>query len=215
MQHQVGYRGKADSVATVPASGCRGVSVKLSRRMPRSRHRTRQRIPPTECSVSFQLSLYQISLCMAALLLPKLMDNHGQPSGLNLASLWVARFWGNDMGCPALGIRHIFSVTTIACLAVGGLLAAAPSCPAAAADWPQAHSDVPADPDVLFGTLPDGMRYAILNHATPKGAVAMRLCIEAGSLQEGDAQQGLAHFLEHMAFRGSRHVPEDQVWPAL
>ena len=68
---------------------------------------------------------------------------------------------------------------------------------------------------MLFGKLPNGMRYAIMKHANPKGAVAMRLCIEAGSLQESSAQQGLAHFLEHMAFRGSRHVPEDQVWPGL
>ena len=68
---------------------------------------------------------------------------------------------------------------------------------------------------MLFGKLPNGMRYAIMKQANPKGAVAMRLCIEAGSLQESDAQQGLAHFLEHMAFRGSRHVPENQVWPGL
>ncbi len=87
--------------------------------------------------------------------------------------------------------------------------------PAAATDWPQAHSDVQADPAVLFGTLPNGMRYAIMHNATPKNAVAMRLCIEAGSAQESDAQQGLAHFLEHMAFRGSRHFPGNQVWPAL
>jgi len=86
---------------------------------------------------------------------------------------------------------------------------------AAASDWPQAHSDVPADPSVLFGTLPNGMRYAIMHNATPKNMVAMRLCVEAGSVDEDDAQQGLAHFLEHMAFRGSRHVPEDQVWPGL
>jgi zinc protease len=87
--------------------------------------------------------------------------------------------------------------------------------PAAATDWPQSHSDVRADPAVLFGTLPNGMRYAIMHNAAPKNAVAMRLCIEAGSAQESDAQQGLAHFLEHMAFRGSRHIPENQVWPGL
>jgi zinc protease len=86
---------------------------------------------------------------------------------------------------------------------------------AIAAEWPQQHSDVPADKSVLFGTLPNGMRYAITHSATPKGAVSMWLNIEAGSLQESDAQQGLAHFLEHMAFRGSRHVPEAEVWPSL
>ena len=98
--------------------------------------------------------------------------------------------------------------------AAAGLIFAQPN-PAAATDWPQAHSDVRADPAVLFGTLPNGMRYAIMHNATPKNAVAMRLCIAAGSVQESDAQQGLAHFLEHMAFRGSRHFPGNQVWPAL
>jgi zinc protease len=86
---------------------------------------------------------------------------------------------------------------------------------AGATDWPQQHSDVPADKAVRYGTLPNGMRYAITRNATPKNAVSMWLNIEAGSLQESDAQQGLAHFLEHMAFRGSRHVPEAEVWPGL
>ena len=106
------------------------------------------------------------------------------------------------------------SAAALGALAIGGAFSCVAS-PAVAADWPQAHSDMPADPSVLFGKLPNGMRYAIMKNETPKGAVAMRFCIEAGSLQESDAQQGLAHFLEHMAFRGSRHVPENQVWPGL
>ncbi|HEY1541494.1 MAG TPA: insulinase family protein [Xanthobacteraceae bacterium] len=103
-----------------------------------------------------------------------------------------------------------------ACLGVAlGTLMLSGLSRARAADWPQQHSDVPADKAVLFGTLPNGMRYALMHNATPKGAVSMWLNIEAGSLQESDAQQGLAHFLEHMAFRGSRHVPEAEVWPGL
>lgn len=90
-----------------------------------------------------------------------------------------------------------------------------PAFAATVTGWPQARSDIPADPSTLFGVLPNGMRYAIKKNDSPKGAVAMRLAIEAGSLNENDAQQGLAHFLEHMAFRGSRHVPESQVWPGL
>jgi zinc protease len=103
---------------------------------------------------------------------------------------------------------------TLALAAAASAVAAIPG-PAAAAEWPQAHSDLRADPAVLFGSLPNGMRYAIMHNATPKGAVSMWLDIGAGSLEESDAQQGLAHFLEHMAFRGSKHVPEDQVWPGL
>jgi zinc protease len=81
--------------------------------------------------------------------------------------------------------------------------------------WPQTRSDIPADPAIRFGVLPNGMRYAIQKNATPKGEVSFRLRIGAGSLMESDAQQGLAHFLEHMAFRGSTHIPEGDVFQTM
>jgi zinc protease len=74
-------------------------------------------------------------------------------------------------------------------------------------EWPQAHSDLKADPSIRFGVLPNGMRYAIMKNATPPGQVSMRLRFNVGSLMERDDQQGLAHFLEHMAFNGSTNVP--------
>src|SRR5262249_8975619 len=77
--------------------------------------------------------------------------------------------------------------------------------------WPQSRSDLKADPAILFGTLPNGMRYAILKNATPAGQAALRLRIGSGSLQESDAKAGLAHLLEHMAFKGSTHVPEGEM----
>ncbi|HEY3949121.1 MAG TPA: insulinase family protein [Phenylobacterium sp.] len=78
-------------------------------------------------------------------------------------------------------------------------------------EWPQAKSDVKADPDIRFGSLPNGMRYAIKRQAAPPGQAAIRLRFDAGSLMETDAQQGLAHFLEHMAFNGSKNVPEGEM----
>ncbi|MFI4966200.1 MAG: M16 family metallopeptidase [Caulobacterales bacterium] len=78
-------------------------------------------------------------------------------------------------------------------------------------EWPQARSDVPADPDVRFGALPNGMRYAIKRQAIPAGQASLRLRFDAGSLMETDAQAGLAHFLEHMAFNGSKAVPEGEM----
>jgi zinc protease len=75
-----------------------------------------------------------------------------------------------------------------------------------ATPWPK--SDIPPDPAVTFGELPNGMRFAIQHNATPTGAVSMRLRIAAGALQEEKDQRGLAHFLEHMAFRGSAHVAD-------
>lgn len=77
--------------------------------------------------------------------------------------------------------------------------------------WPQAASDVPVDPAVRFGVLPNGMRYAILRNATPPGQASLRLRIDAGSLMERDDQKGLAHFMEHMAFNGSDDIPENEL----
>jgi len=74
--------------------------------------------------------------------------------------------------------------------------------------WAQELSDVAPDPSWRFGTLPNGMRYAIRKNATPPGQASMRLWFDAGSMMEADDQQGLAHFLEHMAFNGSKNVPE-------
>ncbi|MFC3069442.1 M16 family metallopeptidase [Phenylobacterium soli] len=78
-------------------------------------------------------------------------------------------------------------------------------------EWPQARSDVQVDPDIRFGALPNGMRYAIRKQSIPAGQAAVRFYIDAGSLEETDAQQGLAHFLEHMAFKGSKAVPENDM----
>ncbi|MDB5422843.1 MAG: peptidase family, partial [Phenylobacterium sp.] len=78
----------------------------------------------------------------------------------------------------------------------------------AAGQWPQDHSDLKPDPDIRFGALPNGMRYAIRRQAIPANQAAVRLWFDAGALDETDAQAGLAHFLEHMAFNGSKAVPE-------
>jgi len=85
-----------------------------------------------------------------------------------------------------------------------------PAAPAQAPAWPQQASDLPADPDVRFGTLPNGMRYAIRRNATPPGGASLRLRIDAGSLHESEEQRGLAHFLEHMVLNGTTNVPEGE-----
>ncbi|EJT05663.1 peptidase M16 domain-containing protein [Rhizobium sp. CCGE 510] len=77
--------------------------------------------------------------------------------------------------------------------------------------WPQTQSDIQADSSVHFGTLANGMRFAIMRNATPPGQAAIRFRIGSGSLDENDNQQGLAHVLEHMAFKGSTHVAEGEI----
>ena len=71
--------------------------------------------------------------------------------------------------------------------------------------FPHETSDLKMDPAVAFGTLPNGLRYAVRANKEPKQRVALRLLIEAGAVHEDDDQQGLAHFLEHLAFNGSKH----------
>lgn len=64
---------------------------------------------------------------------------------------------------------------------------------------------LPFDPAVTMGTLPNGLRYYIRKNTKPEKRVALQLAVKAGSVDETDQQQGLAHFVEHMAFNGSRH----------
>jgi len=78
------------------------------------------------------------------------------------------------------------------------------------ATWPQDASDLKPDPSVRYGVLANGMRYAIMRNAQPAGTVSLRFRIASGSLQEEDPQRGLAHFMEHMAFNGSKNVPEGE-----
>ncbi|MDP0498463.1 MAG: insulinase family protein [Verrucomicrobiota bacterium JB022] len=87
-------------------------------------------------------------------------------------------------------------------------LLAAPQSPYAsdAADWPQEASDLQPAADVVYGQLDNGLRYAIVPHQEPPGRLSLRLLVESGSLMETDAQQGIAHFLEHMAFNGSKNI---------
>ncbi|HEX2853565.1 MAG TPA: insulinase family protein [Opitutaceae bacterium] len=96
-----------------------------------------------------------------------------------------------------------------------GWLFAAIAIAAAAAPWPAVESDLTPDPAVRWGTLPNGLRYAILPNAEPKGRVSLRLLVSVGSLHERDDERGLAHFIEHMAFRGTRTHPAGSIVTAL
>jgi zinc protease len=77
--------------------------------------------------------------------------------------------------------------------------------------WVHAATDIPADANVRFGVLPNGMQYAILRNATPPSQASFRLRIDAGSLMENEQQLGLAHFMEHMAFNGTTNIPENDL----
>ena len=95
--------------------------------------------------------------------------------------------------------------------AAGGVRAAPAIAPPPANVWPQTYADLPPDPAMRFGTLPNGLRYVIMKNATPSGQASLRLRFAAGSMDESDAEQGLAHLLEHMAFDGSTHVANGEM----
>ncbi|MEM6280146.1 MAG: pitrilysin family protein, partial [Verrucomicrobiota bacterium] len=75
----------------------------------------------------------------------------------------------------------------------------------------QENSDIAADPAVKWGVFENGLRYAILPNEEPPDRVSMRLFVDAGSLMEADNQQGLAHFIEHLAFNGTKNFPAGEM----
>src|SRR5215207_6734845 len=70
---------------------------------------------------------------------------------------------------------------------------------------------MPVDPEATVGTLPNGLRYYVRPNAKPARRAELRLVIKAGSVLEDDDQQGLAHFVEHMLFEGTRNFPRDGI----
>ncbi|WP_343526398.1 insulinase family protein [Sphingomonas sp.] len=84
--------------------------------------------------------------------------------------------------------------------------------------WLYRDSDLPQDKAWKFGTLPNGLRFAVRRNGAPPGQVAVRVRIDAGSLNERDSERGYAHLIEHLSFRGSQHVPDGEakrIWQRL
>jgi zinc protease len=81
--------------------------------------------------------------------------------------------------------------------------------------WGHASSDIAPDPGAHFGTLENGFRYIVYPNSEPPKRVSLRLHIAAGSLMEADDQRGLAHFLEHMVFNGSKNYTAAELIPKM
>ncbi len=79
--------------------------------------------------------------------------------------------------------------------------------------WLYRGSDVPHDPDWLFGELPNGLRYAVRRNGVPPDQVSIRIRIDAGSLYETESERGYAHLIEHLVFRQSKYLGEAQAIP--
>ncbi|MDE5694556.1 MAG: insulinase family protein, partial [Alistipes sp.] len=72
---------------------------------------------------------------------------------------------------------------------------------------PGMMTPIPADEAVRTGKLENGMTYYIRHNEKPKGQADFYILHDVGAIQENDDQQGLAHFLEHMAFNGTKNLP--------
>lgn len=79
------------------------------------------------------------------------------------------------------------------------------------AQKPAAGETVPVDSSVRIGVLPSGITYYLKHNAKPANRADFHIYYKVGAIQEEDSQNGLAHFLEHMAFNGSQHFPENSM----
>lgn len=70
---------------------------------------------------------------------------------------------------------------------------------------------LPMDPAVKAGKLPNGLTYYIRKNVEPKNRAELRLVIKAGSILETEEQRGLAHFMEHMNFNGTKNFPKNEL----
>lgn len=72
---------------------------------------------------------------------------------------------------------------------------------------PGLEAPLPKDPNTVVGQLPNGITYYLRHNQEPKDRASFYIIRNAGALLENDEQNGLAHFLEHMAFNGTKNFP--------
>ena len=84
--------------------------------------------------------------------------------------------------------------------------------------WLYKGSDITPDPAWHFGTLKNGLRYAVRKNGVPPGQISVRVRMDVGSLYETDAERGFAHLIEHLTFRGSQYVADGEakrIWQRM
>src|SRR5262245_43351736 len=101
-------------------------------------------------------------------------------------------------------------VLLTALLAVTSLAGAPQQQAAQPAQYPL-NQQIPVDSQITVGRLPNGLQYYVRANGKPEKRAELRLVVKAGSVLEDDDQQGLAHFVEHMAFNGTEHFPKNDI----
>jgi zinc protease len=109
-------------------------------------------------------------------------------------------------------IGHLRTRFVLSCVvvAVATCLAAAqqPAVTAGGARTIALNQTLPDDSQITTGKFANGLRYFIRANKKPEKRAELRLAVNAGSILEDDDQQGLAHFVEHMSFNGTKHFPK-------
>jgi zinc protease len=106
---------------------------------------------------------------------------------------------------------HPFAACFAAALVVVGPAKGQGAPPPSALGAPVDAQLLHPDPAVRYGRLPNGLRYAVQQSAVSKGALSLRLGFDVGSYDEADDERGAAHFVQHMAFNGTRSFPDNQL----
>ena len=110
--------------------------------------------------------------------------------------------------------KKVLALVVVVLLAFTGALnaqTAAKSKNPAAASKQNSADVIPLDPAVRTGKLPNGFTYYIRKNVEPKNRVQLYLANKIGSIMENDNQRGLAHFMEHMGFNGTKNFPKNDL----
>jgi zinc protease len=92
-----------------------------------------------------------------------------------------------------------------------GVASAQPQTGTSRAQSSALSQQMPVDPEITIGKFSNGLRYYIRANKKPEKRAELRLVIKAGSILEDDDQQGMAHFVEHMAFNGTKNFPKQDL----
>jgi len=87
--------------------------------------------------------------------------------------------------------------------------------PSADEPWPCAAEGLAPDKNWVWGRLENGLRYVVRKNSLPAGHVSLRLAVEVGFANEAKDERGFSHFIEHMAFNGTAHYPDETLVPEL
>ena len=87
--------------------------------------------------------------------------------------------------------------------------------PGADEPWPCSADGLVPDQNWVWGRLDNGLRYVVRKNALPAGHVSLRFGVEVGFANETKKERGFSHFVEHMAFNGTTHFPDETLVPEL